>query len=146
MKTEITKDTPLTKDDIVEFHFKWLSDNVYFRALQLSAFMTKLENAHKDFELKSHSSAGDELILTYRVKASKSDMVYYTASISPAMVITSVVVIGGGLLAWLTAGKIYKITQSPAGQVLTAGVGVAIPVAALAVLAYFLLKMGVFKK
>lgn len=141
-KTEITKNDQLVQGDIVEFHFDWIAENVYLRAVQLSMMMTKLENAHKDFELISHSSAGDELILTYKVIAS-SDMKYYTASVNPALVITSVIVIGGGLFAWLTAGKIYKITQA-GGEVFTEITSTATGKLAVSGFTIFLVAIGIY--
>jgi len=61
--------------------------------------------------------------LTFKIKEPREPTPQVQqAGIGTAAVI-AVIVIGGGLFAWLSLDKIYKISSTPAGQVALAGTG-----------------------
>lgn len=124
LRTEIDRDEPLQPGDVIEMHFKAFGPNwIYLRASELSILIWQLERKNPDYELLSHENPGDELILTFRIKEQViSGPQMQQAGIGTAAVIAAIV-IGGGLFTWLSLDKVYKITESPAGQVALAGTG-----------------------
>lgn len=111
---EISEDTPLFPGDVIEMHFKAFGPNwVYLRAAELAILKWRMEQKNPDYELISWQAPGDKLIMTFRIIANPA----LTAGIILA------IVIGGGLFAWLSLDKIYRISSSPAGQIAMAGGG-----------------------
>ena len=124
LRTEIDKNEPLFPGDVIEMHFKAFGPNwVYLRAAELSVLKWRLEQKNPDYELLSWSAPGDKLVLTFKIKEPREPTPQVQqAGIGTAAVI-AVIVIGGGLFAWLSLDKIYKISSTPAGQVAIAGTG-----------------------
>ncbi len=124
LRTEIDKDEPLFPGDVIEMHFKAYGPNwVYLRAAELALIKWRLEQANPDYQLLSWQAPGDKLILTFKILEPREPTPeIQQAGIGTAAVI-AVIVIGGGLFAWLSLDKIYKISSSPAGQIALAGTG-----------------------
>ncbi len=126
LKTEIDKDEPLFPGDEIEMHFKTFGPAwVYLRASELAILKWRLSEKHPDYELIAWDSVTypDKLVLTFRILESPElAPQVQQAGVGMAAVI-AVIVIGGGLFAWLSLDKIYKITDSPAGKVALAGAG-----------------------
>ena len=124
LRTEIDKDEPLYPGDVIEMQFKAYGPNwVYLRAAELALIKWRLEQSNPDYDLISWQAPGDKLILTFRIKEPREPTPQVQqAGIGTAAVI-AVIVIGGGLFAWLSLDKIYKISSSPAGQMALAGTG-----------------------
>jgi len=118
LRTEIDKDEPLYPGDVIEMHFKAYGPNwIYLRAAELALIKWRLEQANPDYQLLSWQAPGDKLILTFRILESREPTPeIQQAGIGTAAVI-AVIVIGGGLFAWLSLDKVYKISSTPAGQV-----------------------------
>jgi len=125
LRTEIDKDEPLFPGDVIEMHFKAYGPNwIYLRAAELAVIKWRLEQANPDYRLLSWKAPeGEKLILTFKILEPREPTPQVQqAGIGTAAVI-AVIVIGGGLFAWLSLDKIYKISSSPAGQVALAGTG-----------------------
>ena len=140
LRTEIDKDEPLFPGDVIEMHFKAFGPNwVYLRAAELSVLKWRLEQKNPDYELLSWSAPSDKLILTFKIKEPREPTPQVQqAGIGTAAVI-AVIVIGGGLFAWLSLDKVYKITDSPAGKVALVGTG-SLGIAALIIAVLLLLR------
>lgn len=140
IRTEIDRNEPLMPGDKIEMHFKAFGPNwIYLRASELALLEWRLRLKNPDYELLDWQNPGDELILTFRIK--DSEVVgpqIQQANIGTAAVIAAIV-IGGGLFAWLSLDKIYKITDSPAGKVALAGTG-SLGIAALIVAVLLVLR------
>lgn len=122
LRTEISKDEPLFPGDVIEMHFKAFGPNwIYLRAAELALLQWRLEQKNPDWELVSWQAPGDKLILTFKILEPREPTEeVQQAAIGTAAVI-AVIVIGGGLFAWLCLDKIYRISSTPAGQVALAG-------------------------
>lgn len=142
IRTEIDRNEPLQPGDVIEMHFKAFGPNwIYLRASELALLEWRLRLKNPDYELLDWQNPGDELILTFRIKEQvETGPQIQQAAIGTAAVIAAIV-IGGGLFAWLSLDKIYRITDSPAGKVALAGTGslgiAALIVAVLLVLRHF---------
>ena len=141
LSEEITRDTKLFPGDVIEMHFKAFGPNwIYLRAAELAILQYRLEKKNPDWELVSWQAPGDKLILTFKILEPREPTPQVQqAAIGTAGVI-AVIVIGGGLFAWLSLDKIYRITKSPAGQVALAGSSLFV-VGLVCVVAYFVWKM-----
>lgn len=146
LRTEINKDEPLFPGDVIEMHFKAFGpDWKYLRASELTILIWRLEQKNPDYELigwsirKDKVTLKDKLILTFRILEPRepTEPQVQQAAIGTAAVI-AVIVIGGGLFAWLCLDKIYRISSSPAGQVALAGTG-ALGLVFVVIVGYFLL-------
>jgi len=124
LSEEISKDTPLFPGDVIEMHFKAFGPNwIYLRAAELAVLQWRLEQKNPDWELVNWQAPGDKLILTFKILEPREPTPQVQeAGIGTAAVI-AVIVIGGGLFAWLSLDKIYRISSSPAGQIALAGTG-----------------------
>lgn len=139
LKTEIDRNEPLNPGDIIEMHFKFLGPGwLYLRAAELAILKWQLEQKNPDWEMTSWDTTTypDKLVLEFLIKERPE---YEIPQVQKAGVVTpliiAAIVIGGGLFAWLTLDKIYKITESPAGKIALAGTGsVGIAVLVVAVL------------
>ena len=144
LRTEIDRNEPLFPGDEIEMHFNaWGPHWVYLRASELAILKWRLEQQNPDYDLIGWEAppAGDKLILTFRIKESSYQEPapqVQQAGIGTAAVI-AVIVIGGGLFAWLSLDKIYRITDSPAGKVALVGTG-SLGIAALVVAVLLLLR------
>jgi len=128
VKTEIDKNKPLNPGDVIELHFR-SPGMVWIAAAQIALIEWRLEK-RKDFRVLSHSlPAGNRVIFT--IKVLKTNPVVVTAAVIGA------VIIGAGVVAWLTLDKVYQIIEAPAGKTMIAGTALFIP--ALAVLAILFL-------
>lgn len=141
LREEISKDEPLFPGDVIEMHFKAFGPNwIYLRAAELALLQWRLEQKNPDWELTSWQAPGDKLILTFKILEPREPTPeVQQAAIGTAAVI-AVIVIGGGLFAWLALDKIYKISSTPAGQVALAGSSLFV-VGIVCVVAYFMWKM-----
>jgi len=125
LRTEIDKDEPLQPGDVIEMHFKAFGAWVYLRAAELAVLKWQLSKKNPDWEMTAWDSTtySDKLILTFRIlEPVVSEPQVQQAGVGMAAVIAAIV-IGGGLFAWLSLDKIYKITDSPAGKIALAGTG-----------------------
>ena len=124
LRTEINKDEPLYPGDVIEMHFKAFGpDWVYLRAAELAMLQWRMEKKNPDYDLISWSAPGDKIIMTFRIlEPREPTQEMQQAGIGTAAVI-AVIVVGGGLFAWLSLDKVYKISQAPAVQVALAGGG-----------------------
>ena len=114
LRTEIDKDELLYPGDVIEMHFNaYGPDWVYLRAAELAMLKWRMEKKNPDYDLISWQVPGDKIIMTFRIIANPA----LTAGIIAA------IVIGGGLLAWLSLDKIYKISSTTGAQVAMAGGG-----------------------
>lgn len=142
IRTEIDRDEPLQPGDKIEMHFKtWGPNWVYLRASELALLKWRLEQKNPDYDLIGWEAppAGDKLILTFLIKDSELlGPQIQQASIGTAAAI-AVIVIGGGLFAWLSLDKVFKITDSPAGKVALIGTG-SLGIAALVVAVLLVLR------
>lgn len=130
-KTEIDINKPLNPGDIIEMHFKTVG-MVYITATQIALIEWRLEG-RKDFFILSHSlPIGSEFFFTIQVL--KTNPVIVTAAVIGA------VIIGAGVVAWLTLDKVYQIMESPAGKAAVAGTAVSFAALALIVILILLKK------
>lgn len=126
-RTEIDKDEPLLPGDEIEMHFKTFGPAwVYLRASELAILKWRLSEKNPDWKMIAwdHTTYPDKLVLSFRILENPEyeKMPVQEAGIGMAAVIAAIV-IGGGLFAWLSLDKIYKITDSPAGKIALAGAG-----------------------
>jgi len=129
LKTKILKDEPLLPGDRIELHFKFLGPNWrYLHATELALLEYKLKKKHPLWKMRSWDavSTPDKLVLEYEITEPDPET---TPQIQKAGFVTgsiiALTVIGGGVFLWLSLEAIYKITDSPAGQVALAGTGAA---------------------
>jgi hypothetical protein len=125
VKTEIDKDEPLYPGDKIEMHFTYLGPNwVYLHAAELALLEWTLKQKNPYWEMLSWQSLEDKLILEFLIKEPPAELEVpvQKASFVTAAIIAAIV-LGAGLFTWLSLDKIYKITESPAGQVALAGTG-----------------------
>jgi len=115
-KIEIDKDKPLSPGDIIEMHFK-TTGMFWITATQIALIEWRLAD-RKDFWIINHElPTANEVIFTVRIL--KTNPVIVTAAVIGA------VIIGAGVIAWLTLDKVYQIIESPTGKVLAGGAIVA---------------------
>jgi len=85
----------------------------------LAALKWRMSEKNPDYEMVAWDSTThkDKLILTFHIlEPRKPTPEIQQAGIGTAAVI-AVIVVGGGLFAWLALDKVYKISSTPAGQV-----------------------------
>ena len=141
LSEEISKDTPLFPGDVIEMHFKAFGPNwIYLRAAELAILRYRLEQKNPDYELVSWQAPGDKLILTFKILEPREPTPQVQQAAIGTAAVIAVIVIGGGLFAWLSLDKIYRISSTPAGQVALAGSSLFV-VGLVCVVAYFVWKM-----
>ena len=141
LSEEISKDTPLFPGDVIEMHFKAFGPNwIYLRAAELALLQWRLEQKNPDWELVNWQAPGDKLILTFKILEPREPTPQVQQAAIGTGAVIAVIVIGGGLFAWLSLDKIYRISSSPAGQVALAGSSLFV-VGIVCVVAYFVWKM-----
>lgn len=128
-KIEIDINKPLNPGDVIELHFI-ITGMFWITAAQIALIEYRLEK-RKDFRIISHSlPSGNKVIFTARVL--KTNPVVVTAAVIGA------VIIGAGVVAWLTLDKIYQLIESPAGKVAVGATALFIPaLAIIAILIFF---------
>lgn len=103
----------------------------WIQAVQLAAIESKLS---EDKRFNIHSIRVDEddpeqTKVVYRITVNpppdNTDPAIYQAGIGVAIV-AAIAAVGGGLFLWLSLDKVYKITESPAGQMSLGLIAVAI--------------------
>lgn len=130
-KTEIDINKPLNPGDIIEMHFK-TTGMVWMTAAQIALIEYRLEK-RKDFCILSHSlPMGNRVIFT--IKVLKTNPVIVTAAVIGG------VIIGAGVVAWLTLDKVYQIIEAPAGKALVGGTALFLPALAIIAILMFLRK------
>lgn len=130
-KTEIDINKPLNPGDIIEMHFK-TTGMVWMTAAQIALIEYRLEK-RKDFCILSHSlPMGNRVIFT--IKVLKMNPVIVTAAVIGG------VIIGAGVVAWLTLDKVYQIIEAPAGKALVGGTALFLPALAVIAILMFLRK------
>lgn len=152
-KTEITKDAQLVPGDVIELHFA-ISALTWVRATELAVIEDKLKSDPR-YWLKSSSylpyDNPTEAVYTIQIVQPPADQVaHYEAGVSPAMIIGAVLAISIPLIFYLTAGKIYKITetltQTPEGKMVLAGTGIGIGALGIGILVFVVfMVIGKFK-
>ncbi|MBA7639715.1 hypothetical protein ES703_47375 [subsurface metagenome] len=139
LRIEIDKDEPLFPGDVIEMQFKGYGPNwLYLRAAELAIIKFRLEQANPDYRLLNWQTPGDKLILTFRILEPREPTPQIQQAAIGTAAVIAVIVIGGGLFAWLSLDKIFKIFSSPAGQVALAGTG-AVGIVAVVIVGYFVL-------
>lgn len=124
-KVEIDKDKPLQPGDLIEMHFKSVG-GTWIKASHIALIELRLAG-RSDFEIIS-SGTGQGPDVSFTIRINETNPVALTAAIIGA------VIIGAGVIAWLTLDKVYQIIESPAGQVGVAGVGVFAAAAAILII------------
>jgi len=141
LRTEIDKDEPLKPGDVIEMHFKAYGGWVYLRAAELAILKWQLSEKNPYWEMIAWDSTtySDKIVLTFKIlEPPEGEPEPYHAGVGWAAII-AVIVLGGGLFAWLCLDKVYKITASPAGKIALAGTG-SLGFAALAIAILLLLR------
>ena len=121
-KIEIDINKPLDPGAIVEMHFK-TTGMVWITAAQIGLIEWRIDK-RKDFRILSHSLPANNRV-NFVIEVLKTNPVILTAAVIGA------VIIGSGVVAWLTLDKVYQITESPTGKVLAGGAIVAAVLALL---------------
>lgn len=124
-KIEIDINKPLNPGDIIEMQFKTIG-MVWLTATQIALIEWRIEK-RKDFRILSHSLPANNRV-NFVIEVLKTNPVIVTAAVIGA------VIIGAGVVAWLTLDKVYQITESPTGKVLAGGALVSAVVALLILL------------
>lgn len=121
-KIEIDKNKPLSPGDIIEMHFSTLG-MVLLKAAQIALIDYRLAG-RKDFKILSWSTPGINTVI-FTIRINKTNPVIVTAAVIGGLII------GAGVVAWLTLDKVLQITESPTGKVLAGGAIIAAIVALL---------------
>lgn len=130
-KTEIDINKPLNPGDIIEMQFKTTS-MFWITASQLALIDWRLEK-RKDFRIVSHSLPANNRV-NFVIEVLKTNPVIVTAAVIGA------VIIGAGVVAWLTLDKVYQIIEAPAGKALIGGTALFLPALAIIAILVFLRK------
>ncbi len=121
-KIEIDKNKPLNPGDVIELHFSSVG-MVMLKATQIAMIDYRLAG-RKDFRILSWSTPGTNTVI-FTVRINKTNPIIVTAAVIGGLII------GAGVVAWLTLDKVLQITESPTGKVLAGGAIVAAIVALL---------------
>jgi len=133
MKKEINLNQPLQAGDVIELHFR-TTGMLWIQAAQIALIENRVENNSR-FEILSHSLFNDQT-LVFKCKVKQTNPVVVTAAVIGA------VIIGAGVIAWLTLDKVYQLVDSPAGKIAVGGIGTLALAAGIAAL----LALGSTKK
>jgi hypothetical protein len=138
---EIRSDAPLFPGDTIRMTFKTLgtpsSWGGWLQAIDVY-FYTRYIESNPNYKIIAYSQPGDSIIFTIKVKEFVGPPQEHTqqASVGTALLIAGTI-IGAGLIGYLMLTKVEKMTSTPAGQVVLAGMGVAlfaIPIIAIIIL------------
>jgi len=113
-KIEIDRHKPLSPGDRLELHFTSLS-MVWITAAQIAIIDARLES-RKEFRILSWQFPANNKVV-FTVEILKTNPIIVTAAIIGGLII------GAGVLAWLTLDKVYQIMESPAGKIAIGGLG-----------------------
>ncbi len=127
-KIEIDINKPLDPGDVIEMQFK-TTGMVWLTAAQIALIEYRLEK-RKDFRILRHSLPANNRV-NFTIEVLQTNPVLVTAAVIGA------VIIGAGVVAWLTLDKVYQIIEAPAGKALVGGTALFLP--ALAVIAIIFL-------
>lgn len=130
-KIEIDKNKPLNPGDIIEMQFKTTS-MVWLTATQIALIEWRIEK-RKDFRILSHSLPANNRV-NFVIEVLKTNPVILTAAVIGG------VIIGAGVVAWLTLDKVYQIIEAPAGKALIGGTALFLPALAIIAILMFLRK------
>lgn len=131
MKTEIDKNQPLNPGDIIEMHFSTMG-MVWVKATQIALIEWRLEG-RKDFTILSVSTPGLNSVV-FTIQILKTNPVIVTAAVIGG------VIIGAGVVAWLTLDKVYQILETPAGKAAIGGTALFLPALAIIAILMFVRK------
>ena len=129
-RIEIDKNKPLNPGDIIEMHFKSIG-LAWLQAAQIALIEYKLKG-EPTFEILS-TEIRDKTTAIFKIRVKKTNPVVVTAAIIGG------IIIGVGIMAWLTLDKVYQIMETPAGKVTVAGWSM-VPIVGGGILLWFLLK------
>lgn len=115
-KVEIDKNKPLSPGDIIELHFSTIG-MVWVKATQIALIEYRLAG-RKDFTIMSVGTPGMNTVI-FEIRINKTNPVIVTAAVIGGLII------GAGVVAWLTLDKVLQIIESPTGKVLAGGAIVA---------------------
>jgi len=128
-KVEISPNKRLEPGDLIEMHFTTIG-GTWVKASHIALIEYRL-SGRSDFEIVS-SGNPDDRSLYFEILIKKTNPVIVTAAI------ISAVIIGAGVIAWLTLDKVYQIMESPAGKIFAGGFGtLAAAVAVVIILGLF---------
>jgi len=130
-KKEIDINKPLNPGDIIEMHFKTIG-MVWVKATQIALIEWRL-SGRKDFTILSVSTPGLNSVI-FTIQVLKTNPVVVTAAVIGG------VIIGAGVVAWLTLDKVYQIIEAPAGKALVGGTALFFPALAVIAILIFLRK------
>jgi len=123
-KVEITKDTKVLPGDELEFHYD-VSPGLWLKAVQMAMIETRLEK-EKRFRIEGYEFQGDydrDLVIRIRVITPPKDEPpeVQEAGVPVAYIILAIAAAASALFVWLSLGKMYKITSSGTGTVVSIG-------------------------
>ena len=124
-KKEIDVNKPLNPGDVIEMHFRTFGGS-YMTATLLAIIDYRLEG-QKGFRVGRWTIPGPHSVI-FTVRVLETNPILETAAIIAAMII------GVGVVAWLTLDKVYQLVESPAGQIGIGGFGILAAVAAVAII------------
>lgn len=130
-KVEISKNKQLEPGDLIELHFRTVG-GTWVKAAHLGIIEYRLAG-FPYFEIISWTIL-DEHSLCFEIRIKKTNPVLVTAAV------IGTIIIGTGVIAWLTLDKVYQIMESPGGQVGVAGFGILAVVAAVVIVLSLLSK------
>jgi len=140
-RTELKNLDNLQPGDLIEVELSLTGGNwlIYTR---LALIEERFKRSYTNLEfVRADYSGIDSGIVRYHYKViipptlDPADNIQ-RAGVSGTAIIAAVTVIAGGLLAYFSINKIYKITQSPAGAIVAGGSGVFLAAAGIAVIWY----------
>src|SRR4030042_4562084 len=114
MRTEIDKNKTLSPGDIIELEFS-SPGSVFWKSLQMALIESKINQKHPEYTMLHYHFEDNDKKIVYRFQVEDRSKfppeVQEAGGPSPAMIITAIVIIAGGFFLWLTAGKVYQITE-----------------------------------
>lgn len=133
-KVEITKETKVFPGDLLEFHYR-VSSPLWLKAAQIGLIESRLEK-EKRFRIEGYEFQGEDekdLVVRIRVVTPPADEPpeVQEAGVPVAYIVLAIAGAATALFVWLSLGKMYKITSSGSGAVLSVG---ALAVAAIILL------------
>jgi len=138
-KVEISNTKALNPGDRIEMHFK-TSGMVWLQATQIAMIEWRLSD-RKDFVIINNSLPDkNRVIFTIEIrKPPEAEAEMQTAGVGLTAGIIGAVIIGAGVVAWLTLDKVYQLTESTAGKIAVGGTGIGIAAAGIAALLFLIL-------
>jgi len=100
LKTEVSQDHIVTVGDQYELHFSLFS---YFQDYQVNLLLERIKR-DKRYEVVDHWVEGNTLVVTIVIIKNPYPI---------ALIITGILAVSGGIFAYFSLDKIYKITSNP---------------------------------